>query len=617
MAKRSKRRRIIARPKPHPRNRAAASPKNRAVAAAPGGGEPDAAAFPAGKRGDAFPFPVVVLLLAATVWASRYWHCAEFGLYEDDFARVLDAMESTGSGLLHGIWTMISHFEGQGRPLHPSFIYLFSFLGNKLAGLDGIYWVAYLIVALNAVLVYTLLKRVFRRQLFAFTGALAYCVFPADTTQAYLTLAFGGQPSITFFLLASHAYLSRRRILSYPLILGSLVCYETVFPVFLAVPLLEKKWDRRLARRMIRHGAVMAVMIGAAALARKMTGEGFVAALHWHTVLTRPFRQMLVGPVTSLWMFFYRPAQMFRENLDQYWEVLCLALLAFAAVLYLLRLPVRLRESAPPNRPGKPKALRRAAATNRRLARLAIAGLAMLALAYPLTFTVPAGIIDGRDTRVHMAAALGASLLWACLSTAVICYTRFSRAKHPARWVLAALLAGLLGFGWTVQRDYRVSWRYQQSFFSDLLRLCPDLQDGTVILVEESGLRNTRQISSWGWCLPYLLRYAFRFPGDWETPPLVYALQGNWTGVVKITGNLLEAVNLKGWFLEKIPNPKFILLEADHGRLVRHPNPLVIDGKPYPLQEPAVPTLSRFEHRVLYDYILPPPGVAPAAYIRR
>ena len=39
----------------------------------------------------------------------------------------------------------------------------------------------------------------------------------------------------------------------------------------------------------------------------------------------------------------------------------------------------------------------------------------MLILAYPLTFTVRAYAISGRDTRVHLGAVLGAALLWASI----------------------------------------------------------------------------------------------------------------------------------------------------------------------------------------------------------
>ena len=88
---------------------------------------------------------VIFVLLAITVWSAHFWHSASFGLYIDDYSRVAKAMEMTWSELWNTILKIFSG-AGQGRPLHGSLIYLFSFLGAKLGGLNAIYWIGYVTV---------------------------------------------------------------------------------------------------------------------------------------------------------------------------------------------------------------------------------------------------------------------------------------------------------------------------------------------------------------------------------------------------------------------------------------------------------------------------------------
>lgn len=178
---------------------------------------------------------LLVVLLAATVWVSRFWYSSEFGFYEDDYWRVSISMQQTAAEVGQELSSLISRFERrQGRPFHDGLIRLFSYLGAQLGGLQGVYFLGYCCVALNALLFYALLRRISRNQAFVWIGALAFALYPADTTQAFLTHAFGIQPSLTFLLVAAHLYLSGSRIPSYIVATASLFCYETVYLVFLA-----------------------------------------------------------------------------------------------------------------------------------------------------------------------------------------------------------------------------------------------------------------------------------------------------------------------------------------------------------------------------------------------
>ena len=142
--------------------------------------------FPALKNLDNFK---VFILLAVTIWIAYFWHSASFGLNWDDFRRLGDAMEMTWSELGRMLQNLFLMKQGQGRPFHEGLIYLLSFIGFRLGGLHVVYWIGYAILTVNSFLFYTLLKQVSDQQVFAVTGALAFCLFPAHTVQTWLTIA--------------------------------------------------------------------------------------------------------------------------------------------------------------------------------------------------------------------------------------------------------------------------------------------------------------------------------------------------------------------------------------------------------------------------------------------
>jgi hypothetical protein len=82
-----------------------------------------------------------LLLLAGLFWVARYWHSRSFGLYEDDLTIIPGAIQMKLGELLKFIGSYIVTFQGQERPLHHSFIRLFSWAGWRLAGLWGMYLV--------------------------------------------------------------------------------------------------------------------------------------------------------------------------------------------------------------------------------------------------------------------------------------------------------------------------------------------------------------------------------------------------------------------------------------------------------------------------------------------
>jgi hypothetical protein len=178
----------------------------------------------------------------------------------------------TGSELWKIIVQAFQHFVDHGKPLHPTLIYSLALIGGRIGDLFGVYITGYLIVTINAFLFYGLIKRI-SNQTFALISALAYCLFSADTTQAFITHSLGLQPSLTFLLLAMHSYISDKKVLSYLLLTGILLNYETPFLIFLGAPLLKKKWDERLPRELALNAAMLGGMLLSVLLIRHLMGE--------------------------------------------------------------------------------------------------------------------------------------------------------------------------------------------------------------------------------------------------------------------------------------------------------------------------------------------------------
>lgn len=568
----------------------------------------------------------ILLTLAITNWIAHFWYAASFGLYGDDYYRVGIAMGVTGSELQKIILDLFFMQTGQGRFFHDSFIYLFSFLGNKLGGLQAIYWLGYVIVTLNSFLFYALLKRLSNYQIFAVTGALAFILFPADTTQTWLTSLFGLQPSLMLLLLAFHAYISEKKKLSYLIIFGCLLWYETVFPVFLAAPLLKKfkeKWDLKLIKELVRHTLILGAMIVGIVIIRKLTlGKvGVISDPNLFLTLRFAISNTIEGPIISLLTFLSRP---YETLLALQGELLIIVLLSFAALTWVLsqqKLNFSVNElSLMPliesqfSRLKIPKFFKP-------VLKLAVIGLILLVLAYPLTLTVPANIIKDQYSRVHLAARVGASILCACLCLTLFFLGKVYQKKNLVTVILAAFFALLIGFGVLVQQDYSLAWQYQRAFWTDLVRLSPDMNNETIILVEPRGLPKTKQRSAIDWSTSFVLKLIYQLPNSRSDKPRVHLLIWDWkkniaSGTHSFALNRSTIKTSVSNYFGTVDSSNVILLESKNKQLTRRTEPLTINNQKFPLKQRTTLVESPFEKGPLYDYLIRRPDEEPIKYLK-
>jgi hypothetical protein len=372
------------------------------------------------------------------------------------------------------------------------------------------------------------------------------------------------------------------------LALGSLLSYETVYLVFLAIPLLEEIWDRNWLRRFITHVCLMAVLLGAVAGARWILGEGRLAGLTLSELLIVPLTHTLVGPFVAVGSYFLRPIQAI-QSVDPF--MAGVMLVAFGAIYWGL---TRVEFAG-------------AELSLVRILRLSLAALAMLALAYPLTFTVRPYAISGRDTRVHLAAVVGAALLWTALWYLAMTVTKSAKKRRLLLMTFSGILALQIGFGLGVQRDYAHAWELQQRLWESIVDRVPDLDEGTIVFLDPSGLVDTRYVDANTWSLPLVMQYVYDFPKDWSQTPRVHRLLPDWRERSLTNPYEVKAVDFR-WEYVVVPWSNSVILETQAGQAVSRLEELELGGGLHQLKPTEPVGRERFPRGFLYRELIAPNG---------
>lgn len=578
------------------------------------------------------PNIAVFLLLSAIVWVANFWHSASFGLYEDDWVRIPTIIGLSWEQIFHKV---VFDTGFQGRPFHDGLIFLFSFVGIKLGGLPYAYAIGFAIVTINAYLFYLLLQKLYSDPVFTWTGTLTFCLFPADTTRDYLTHSLGIQPSLAFLLIAFHCYLSRFRNLSYLIVFLCLVSYEPLVTVFFVAPLFNKKWDAKLPKELINHSLILIAVIVGAGILRKLVGENQISNFTPQSVILLALNP-IAGSITSLAMLVYRPIEtLFKLNGELL--LFCVpAAIVFSYLLFSLKLKP-LAQVFSLRAFDRTKRFAKIPNIFKPYAKPLVTGASALVLAYPLAMTTFGFAMSGRTARVHVAAIVGTSILAACLGSSILTIAHKHGRKRLAIFGLAGYFALLVGFGLRVQQDYQLMWQHQRGFWTDVVRLCPDVTEGTVIFVEPTGLRDTRQpipfresrgvsdpkqIKGIEWELPHVIAHIYQFPAQWEWQPRAYRLQSNWQSKIAATGNSLHVSAAIDWITEsetkrEVASTNVIFLETSNGQLTRRTKPLVIGNRQFELKQQTRSGLPPFERKYLYNYLIQQPNEQPIDYLIR
>src|SRR5258708_35520843 len=121
----------------------------------------------------------------------------------------------------------------------------FARIGYGLGGVQGLYFLGFLVQSLNAFLLYHLLKKWLDRWS-AILGGCLLILLPADTTHIFLEHSAQLHTSLTYLLVGLLIKRTRLWPLSYPVAALSLLSYETAFLPFIVFPLFLVDRKKRI-----------------------------------------------------------------------------------------------------------------------------------------------------------------------------------------------------------------------------------------------------------------------------------------------------------------------------------------------------------------------------------
>ena len=566
------------------------------------------------------------LLLATFV--AHFLLVKHFGLYEDDYLLVAAPMVSEWHNILDYITSNFTHWY-QGRPLGLSVITIFAFFGSKAGGLLVIYFLGYAVIATNVCLTYIILRK-FVERFAALSGALIFCLYPADTTKILLTHSLILQFAWTCSLAAALAYLNNRTKLFFALSCLPLITYESVFLPLLALPMTRMEFSRNYLKHYAKYGGGLLLIVCAYALIRIVffSERRLVNVSHLNPLdlVEAVFSAVIMGPILSASTFFIRPATALMQGNFYSWVFIISFFTLTLAALYFLghnRADTQADTSArlPIGASGVKDWFRSALQGN--LAdpvRLIATGLVMWPISYLLAFThwPPSGLNGRANSSVHMAGHLSACLLVAGLLSLLLASKWVASGNRPTRLSLIAVLASYLsllaGFSFIVQQDFAESWARQKSFWRQVISLTPDMHEHSLIFVPQNSLNNTHptyiQTRSWGNSIT--LYYIYPFPDAFKeaTPRVIFVDKellssvkkenGVWVwSTPRFTGGSIQTVSEK----IDLTNAIFLGLRKSDGKLRRLTGPVKL-MKGLKIFVPDIGPANNYPKTPVYDLIM-------------
>jgi hypothetical protein len=510
------------------------------------------------------------LVLACVVLFSLYVRVADYGFYEDDYWGIVPFFKTPPSDLWASTIDDLQNWP-TGRPLNHILPPWFAWIGYHIDGVQGIYLLGFLVHSVNAFLIYLLL----RKRLDHWSAILGGCflvLLPPDTTRILLLHNAHIHTSLTFLLLGLLIQDTRFRILSYPVAGLSLLSYETAFLPFIVFPLFFVDRNKRIRQWVIHLAGCAAVLalvfgfrlhLGDARADSVISGPGETV---WRMVSS-----LWIGPVTSLHTLFKAVVE------GPHSQSSFAFVFAGLVVILLLTLPrlIRKDESGTADFPARTE-----------IAKVLLAGLASWIFAYALTLTnYPPTQLAGRLTSTHIAAVFGL----ACAMAAGVSYFRsFGPTLKIVTIATASLLIGLFVlYSFRIQSGYATSWAHERIFWRNVVRLCPDIDSGTRIILTGKEPNQNEFILANSWADLHVLEDAFKSE---EHPLLFY-----YDGVAKLADIRSEnnQITWKPLFWgderETLNLDDVIIIKADGNEMTRI-SEFQIPGIPFALHSKTVPS---------------------------
>lgn len=523
-------------------------------------------------------------LIAAVSWIANYLHFTSFGLHADDWYYIaFPFLIDLRSWMLPVLRNNLRPEVNQGRPLQIVFGYTFAAAGSLANSLAVDYLISYLLFTGSAWMFYAILRRRFS-PLESTLAALIFVLTPLHTLHQFLNGQFSFGPALVIVFGATMLYLRGRRVWAYLMAPLTLLCYESIFFLFLPAPLLRPGplWKGR-RREWITHLGIFGAEAVLYFVARSSIAETRIHNLGGGArVLRDAIESWGYHSIVSFTLYLYAAVRA-REATPEAW---------FYAATFALILVLFLRKIRPPDFE-QPSPL---------TASLGVAA-GFLVCGYPLSyffamapsFHIP---LTDRETRISVAAVAGSSLLIAILLAKWIEVSRSRPARTLATAGVCAVLTILFLYSFVVQNDYVDDWREQRAEVAQILLLTPDASRGSVILLKRRppdshffhptlrGIGFEKTLFEWQF--PHLCRSTD------ECPALFVVYSDAWQNHLR-----LDAEGFMNWTQPifdgrlypvsgRFRPGRFIVLDGtDPQRLIRRSAPIYADGTQIVQQEPA------------------------------
>ncbi|MBK8551300.1 MAG: hypothetical protein IPL53_09685 [Ignavibacteria bacterium] len=243
----------------------------------------------------------------------------------------------------------------------------------------------------------------------------------------------------------------------------------------------------------------------------------------------------------------------------------------------------------------------------RKVIKLLFAAIILICLGYSVSFTHYVYIFTGRLTSVHLAASIGGSIIFGCVCASVFFLAERYGFKKFAVIILSAYLTLLTGYNTYAQREFVESWSYQKTFWSEVIKLSPDLQDNTVILsnIPQNKLDVTSKFifpfqTFWN---KYMIERLYWFPTKWQKP-FYQNIYGNPEDDIHIMNGdfMLQSEYFPPFALQ---DSNVILIKMDEkNNLVRIDSTISINGKKLYLKPIGENTVDKLGRTKLYDLLI-------------
>jgi hypothetical protein len=181
------------------------------------------------------------------------------------------------------------------------------------------------------------------------------------------------------------------------------------------------------------------------------------------------------------------------------------------------------------------------------------------------------------------------------------------RLKNYAIIVLGLYFSLVTAYRFSIQLDFKQAWENQRAFWTGAIANLPDMTDETIVFVLDQNLPKTRYILTNSWADAIILRQIFQFPGDWKNPPRLFVVHHDWTDHLVREADQFkwEVPNATWWsHWEVLPDSNVILLEMDHGRLVRRFGSINIKGQTLELKPMRADATMSWQRGPIYAYLI-------------